>query len=70
MTVKNPDADASEWHAPNARSDTPRTQGVSPLTRSGHLRHRLRAAARGFSGAGGLALAPGFSIRTLRYFQP
>jgi len=44
MTVKNPDADASEWHAPNARSDTPRTQGVSPLTRSGHLRHRLRAA--------------------------
>ena len=44
MTVKNPDADASEWHAQNARSDTPRTQGVSPLTRSGHLRHRLRAA--------------------------
>jgi len=41
MTVKNPDADASEWHAQKARSDTPRTQGVSPLTRPASLT-RLR----------------------------
>src|SRR5438874_3299427 len=41
MTVKNPDADASEWHAQKARSGTPRTQGVSPLTRPASLT-RLR----------------------------